>query len=190
MRNIYDIYLLCFFYRGADKSLARPGRKQAAATKLWFLQATQKQFRMLSVQPGLRGSNDLLVGRKMSNFQLLIQSGRAKDLSAPLYMFRCATHLHEGELTCLLLKSICFYAAFICDSSWFWVGSPWWRCVAHRYVLEGHSKKGKAIPLQALMVPGGRGSQISRQSVHESGKVSPTYRPPLPPRNIPGTHFC
>ena len=31
--------------RGADKSLARPGRKQATVTKL--LQATQKQFRSL-----------------------------------------------------------------------------------------------------------------------------------------------
>jgi len=31
------------FYRGADKFLlARPGRKQATATKLWLLQATQK----------------------------------------------------------------------------------------------------------------------------------------------------
>jgi len=28
--------------RGADKSLARPGRKQATATKLYLLQATQK----------------------------------------------------------------------------------------------------------------------------------------------------
>ena len=69
-------------YRGADKSLARPGRKQATATKL--LQATRKQFRNLSVQPGLRGSNDLRVGRKMATFQLFFQSGRAKDLSAPL----------------------------------------------------------------------------------------------------------
>ena len=30
-------------YRGADKSLARPGRKQATANKLQFLQATQKK---------------------------------------------------------------------------------------------------------------------------------------------------
>jgi len=39
----------------------------------------------LSVQPGLRGSNDLRVGRKMANFQLFFQSGWAKDLSASLY---------------------------------------------------------------------------------------------------------
>jgi len=48
------------------------------------LQATQKQFRNLSVQPALRGSNDLRVGRKMATFQLFFQWGRAKDLSAPL----------------------------------------------------------------------------------------------------------
>ena len=42
---------------------------------------------MLSVQPGLRGSKDLRVGRKMATFQLFFQSGRAKDLSAPLYRF-------------------------------------------------------------------------------------------------------
>jgi len=53
----------------------------------------------------------------------------------------------------------------------------------------------KAILLQAWT--GREGSRslrlpdFSRQSAHEGGKVvSPTYRPTLPPGNIPGTHFC
>jgi hypothetical protein len=54
-------------------------------------------------------------------------------------------------------------------------------------------EKGKAIPLQAWKGPeGSRRLRFpdSRQSVHEDGKVvSPTYRPPLPPGNFPGTHF-
>ena len=74
---------------GADKSLARPGRINATATKLWiystysprspihflarcsnFCKSLKKKFRRLSVQPGLRGSNDLRVERKMATFQL------------------------------------------------------------------------------------------------------------------------
>jgi len=54
--------------------------------------------------------------------------------------------------------------------------------------------KGKAVPLQAW-----RGPEDSRElrfpdymtTVQDGGKVvSLTYRPPLPPGNAPGTHFC
>ena len=47
-------------------------------------QLKKKKIGRLSVQPGLRGSNDLHVGRNMATFQFF-QSGWAKDLSAPLY---------------------------------------------------------------------------------------------------------
>jgi len=52
------------------------------------LQVTQKKIRILSVQAGLHGSNDLRVGRKMATFQLVFQSGRAKDLSAPCTKYK------------------------------------------------------------------------------------------------------
>jgi len=81
-----------YIRRGAVKSLARPGRKQATATKLGIYStystrssmhflvrcfkfaSHSKKFRMLSVQPGFRGRNDLRVGGEMATFQLFSQS--------------------------------------------------------------------------------------------------------------------
>jgi hypothetical protein len=54
-------------------------------------------------------------------------------------------------------------------------------------------RKGKAVPLQAWSDP--KGSRKLRFSAfiikaQDGGKVSLTHRPPLPPENVPGTHFC
>jgi len=54
--------------------------------------------------------------------------------------------------------------------------------------------KGKSVPLQAWSCP-----EVSRKLIfpdfkttaQDGGKVvSLTHRPPLPPGNTPGTHFC
>ena len=55
-------------------------------------------------------------------------------------------------------------------------------------------KKGKAVPLQDWGGP--EGSRKLRcpdfmTTAQDSGRVvSLTHRPPLPPGNAPGTHFC
>jgi hypothetical protein len=53
--------------------------------------------------------------------------------------------------------------------------------------------KGKAAPLQAWSGP--EGSKKLRfpdimTSAQDGGKVGLTHRPPLPPGNTSGTHFC
>ena len=63
-----------------------PTRKETSysdQTLTFASHSKKKKIRRSSIQPGLRGSN-LRVGRKTVTFQLFFQSGRAKDLSAPL----------------------------------------------------------------------------------------------------------
>jgi len=54
--------------------------------------------------------------------------------------------------------------------------------------------KGKAVQLQAWTGPDGSRKLRFPDFVtasQDGGKVvSPTHRPPLPPGNTPGTHFC
>jgi hypothetical protein len=55
-------------------------------------------------------------------------------------------------------------------------------------------KKDKVVPLKACSGPdGSRNLRFpdSMKKAQDGGKVvSFTHRPPLPPGNTPGTHFC
>jgi hypothetical protein len=54
--------------------------------------------------------------------------------------------------------------------------------------------KGKAVPLQAWRGPEGsrklRFPDLLKTAQYGGKVVSLTHRPPLPPGNTPGTHFC
>ena len=66
------------------------------------------------------------------------------------------------------------------------------QCISN--ILKKSKGKGKSVPLQAWNGP--EGSRKLRfpdfmTTARDGGKVvSLTHRPPLPPGNIPGTHFC
>ena len=60
--------------------------------------------------------------------------------------------------------------------------------------LHGYKGKGKAVPLQAWSGPEGsrklRFPDYVPTAQDGSKVVILTHRPPLPPGNVPGTHFC
>ena len=61
-------------------------------------------------------------------------------------------------------------------------------------LLIGYFDKGEAVPIQAWTVPGGfQEFKVPRFRDNGTGwwyVVSLRHRPPLPPGNTPGTHFC
>jgi hypothetical protein len=60
--------------------------------------------------------------------------------------------------------------------------------------LKRQKGKGKAVPLQPWRGPEGSGKlrfPDFMTTAQDAGKVvSLMHRPPLPPGNTPGTHFC
>jgi hypothetical protein len=87
-----------------------------------------------------------------------------------------------------VLISFCSFCSTFGFLPWHITVTPVIRQSCYMWFILIKSKQGLDRPLgfQEVEAP-----KISRQSAHERGKVvSPTHRPPLTPRNIPGTHFC
>ena len=76
-------------YRGADKSVARPGKKQAQKHA-----RDARDFSDIETRAVIKFSLPARQGAKGNSHHLIetlayFLPGRAKDLSAPLYLYRC-----------------------------------------------------------------------------------------------------
>jgi hypothetical protein len=67
-------------------------------------------------------------------------------------------------------------------------------CTGKYFTLKAGTDNGKAVPLQAWSSPQGPRSlsfpDFMTTVQDGGGVVNLTHRPPLPPGNTPGTHFC
>jgi len=81
------------YYRGADKSLARPGRKQARKDIRDARDFNNIEKRaVIKFPPPLHDKAPMEIHAILSETLACFVSGRAKDLSTPLYKFgTCCT---------------------------------------------------------------------------------------------------
>jgi hypothetical protein len=87
-------------YRGAHKSLARPGKKQANVSD----RMARISFRALPCRKNnlmaARVSMSLKSRASLACFRACFLPGRAKDLSAPRYLFLLQIKIHYSILYC------------------------------------------------------------------------------------------
>jgi hypothetical protein len=100
----------------------------------------------------------------------------------------CCLHL----VPCIQLYEPCLHRANRYTLSLKWSKRNNWK---HVMFIFANVLFRKSHPCVGLDRPWGLqevgASRVFRQSAHEDGKgVSPKHRPPLSPREIPGTHFC